>query len=375
MKASVLGWLKPMVWPTIMALTGVLLAKALYSLNMPENIAWVAFWAVSFAVILGVAQWRMNILAKRLKIMEHQLERNEKLIKRTTTKATYFEKILDNSTDPIFTTDSENLVLKFNRGAETLFGYTQDEILGKPVQILFKDRTEIERLLDKVSIQGYAGSMDIRLVTIQGQAVHANLTVSSMHGEDLKVTGLVFNCQDISHRKKKEREMQSRTTQLEKLSRTDELTRLYNVRQFNHDMARLTALCADEPGRILSLLLIDMDHFKELNDTLGHKAGDEALQQLADAIRKNVRNASDAAYRYGGDEFVLLLLDADGEQAVTIGRRISETYAQLKSPENKTTLSIGIASYSAEMTPEIFFRHVDEAMYRSKKEGGGKIII
>lgn len=146
----------------------------------------------------------------------------------------------------------------------------------------------------------------------------------------------------------------------------DAMTGLFNKRQFQDDYPTLIRV-ARERKSPLAMMMIDMDKFKQLNDTVGHKAGDIALQLLAKCITGKIRE-KDRAYRVGGDEFVICLVGAGLDVAVNQSLRIAEVYDSEKAPENMTGISFGIVEYNGKETPEEFFARADAEMYRVKRE-------
>lgn len=162
------------------------------------------------------------------------------------------------------------------------------------------------------------------------------------------------------------KKLKEETSHLREQATTDGLTGLFNKRQFQEEFPVLLQL-AKQRRAPLSLLMLDMDRFKQLNDTEGHKAGDQALQDLAKAIRSKTRS-SDRAYRIGGDEFVLISVGAHAEAATQLSVRVAEEYDRIKDPRNMTGISFGIVEYGFEKTPEEFLQAADQEMYRVKRE-------
>lgn len=162
------------------------------------------------------------------------------------------------------------------------------------------------------------------------------------------------------------KKLKEETSHLREQATTDGLTGLFNKRQFQEEFPVLLQL-AKQRRAPLSLLMLDMDRFKQLNDTEGHKAGDLALQDLAKAIRSKTRS-SDRAYRIGGDEFVLISVGAHVEAAMQLSTRVAEEYDRIKDPRNMTGISFGIMEYDFEKTPEEFLQAADQEMYRVKRE-------
>jgi diguanylate cyclase (GGDEF)-like protein len=153
--------------------------------------------------------------------------------------------------------------------------------------------------------------------------------------------------------------------ELVQLSRTDGLTGLFNQRHL-HAVLDAEISRARRQGRALSLLLADVDQFKGYNDRYGHLAGDAALARIAACLRKACRRDTDTAYRYGGDEFVLVLPEADEPAAADVAARLR---ALLVEEGIALTLSTGIATLADGQDIKGLIRAADEAMYRHKAGG------
>jgi two-component system cell cycle response regulator len=160
---------------------------------------------------------------------------------------------------------------------------------------------------------------------------------------------------------------------LSKLAITDSLTELYNVRHFYDQIVRELSRLKRNPQRKLSLMLIDIDHFKELNDTEGHQVGDQVLRSLGQVIKVCIRKDVDSGFRYGGDEFSVILPDTDRNQAKVAAERISKQFGAFKF--GRVSLSIGIAEAKAGEDEKSIVKRTDEALYRSKREGRARITL
>jgi diguanylate cyclase (GGDEF)-like protein/PAS domain S-box-containing protein len=301
--------------------------------------------------------------------------------KRLEAKAWYFESVITNSGNIIFTTDVDHRILKFNRGSERTFGLSQTDVLGKEVHTLFQDEREINGLLAKVEEQGSAEAHELNIKqAASGEEIWISLSVTRMLNRDKEVIGEVFNCSNISKRKQLESQLQEKNEQLLRLSITDSLTGLFNVRHLNSELGKLIKAHRRYPNRPVSIALIDVDKFKLYNDTKGHQAGDHLLVMLSNIFQTELRQDMDSAYRYGGDEFVLLLPDTNGDGAKVICDRILSAFRRLHL--DPTGLSIGIAQFSAgedgkDVGPSVkeFIGKADEAMYAVKSGGGNSIGI
>jgi len=163
---------------------------------------------------------------------------------------------------------------------------------------------------------------------------------------------------------------------LQKLAVTDGLTKLYNSRSFYSQLETEV----DRFNRYkhpLALLLLDLDFFKEYNDNYGHLEGDKVLVRFSQIIKSCLR-ANDSAYRYGGEEFTVILPETAGAEARTVAQRIrSALEAERFSPQNgqnvQITISIGVTEYQGEEELSTFIQRADKAMYLSKQNGRNKV--
>lgn len=164
---------------------------------------------------------------------------------------------------------------------------------------------------------------------------------------------------------------------LKRLSVRDVLTDLYN-RRFLDQKLEEEAQRATRQNYPLFLIILDLDNFKELNDTLGHQAGDEVLQRLTGVLGNSIRHNVDIPFRYGGDEFAVMVPQAGTEQVKQIAERIRCNY--LNDDIGKTSLSLGISRFKRTnrgLREDIndFIYKADVAMYIAKKAGGNKVIL
>jgi len=148
--------------------------------------------------------------------------------------------------------------------------------------------------------------------------------------------------------------------ELSRLSITDSLTGLFNQRHF-YNRLKEEFTRAERQNHSLSLILLDLDHFKAYNDTYGHLAGDEVLRNLGRIINKSIREGVDSGYRYGGDEFAIILIDADLSVAKEIGKRIQNSLLK-----GNFTASVGYATFSEGMGVKELVSEADKNLYKAK---------
>jgi len=310
--------------------------------------------------------WYLTTYVKKIK--------KDSLIKRLGRKRiNYLENIIQNANDIIITVDNDLLLLKFNEGAEYHFGYTQEEILGKPIATLFSTEKEITSAIATVNSAGDLINAEFSMKAKNNELRQYMVSIAKMNYENEYINGYVITAKDITDKKKLEEELRKKNDQLSLLAITDSLTDLYNVRQFYDQIKRELKRFGRNPQRKLSLILIDIDRFKELNDTEGHQMGDHVLASLAQVIKVCIRQDVDSAFRYGGDEFVIILPDTDKMQTDVVARRIQKQFGAFKF--GMTSLSIGITEAQVDDNEETIVKRADDAMYSSKRSGKGCVSI
>ena len=164
--------------------------------------------------------------------------------------------------------------------------------------------------------------------------------------------------------------------QLQKMALTDPLTHLGNRAAFDLNIKQIAAR-SQRSGVPYSLLMIDLDHFKNINDTFGHPTGDQVLRQAAEAISQSSRD-SDICCRYGGEEFIVILPDTNARNAEVLASRIHRKLAQKKLPQKvQISVSIGISSSTRYNNghPAALIDEADQAMYRAKEKGRNRTEI
>jgi len=162
--------------------------------------------------------------------------------------------------------------------------------------------------------------------------------------------------------------------EVQRLAVTDPLTSLYNRHKFDEEL-KVEMVRARRYNRPLSLIMIDLDGLKAINDAYGHPAGDKVLKLIAEAIRSQIRTV-DLPARYGGDEFLILLPEADLAAASFVAKRVCSKIINTRFQEKMLSVSAGVVQWSPTYsTAELFLEAVDQAMYQAKRDGGRGIFV
>jgi diguanylate cyclase (GGDEF)-like protein/PAS domain S-box-containing protein len=276
-----------------------------------------------------------------------------------------FRTIVEAATDAILSTSLDGVIESWNPGAERLFGYSAEEAVGMHVLRLVPRelRDHALRLLRQVAGGEAAEGIEARRLARDGRAVDIALNLSPMRAPDGTTTGVAAVVRDISGSKQLE-------DQLRELALRDPLTGLYNRRHFETELERQLSL-ARRTGQPGAVLMIDLDRFKEVNDTFGHEAGDELLRGVAAVLTDRLRT-SDLIARVGGDEFAAILVDVDDDHGVAVARGLEERIHGLRGGSGgtiATSASIGVAGFgTGDQSREDVLRGADRSMYERKRQ-------
>jgi len=166
------------------------------------------------------------------------------------------------------------------------------------------------------------------------------------------------------------RERERLEEEVQRLSITDDLTGLYNHRHFYKTLeAELVRLGRQKTS--LSLMMIDLDNFKRYNDRYGHLEGDKVLKKIGEIVNHSIRNNVDSGYRYGGDEFAILLIGAPIDQALVIAERVRSSIERAGFQD--VTVSVGLSEFQDHFSLESFVKSADDATYTAKHSGGNRV--
>ncbi len=275
-------------------------------------------------------------------------------------------KVFEQGGEGVMITDDQARILKVNRAFEMITGYTQDEVIGRNPRFLSSgrhDREFFRTLWETINRAGFWQG-EIWNRRKDGDVFPEYLTLSRIVDEQGAITHYIATFNDISESKASQEHIQ-------RLAHYDSLTGLPN-RMLLADRADLALSRMERNGEQLAMIFLDLDRFKNVNDSLGHRVGDELLIQVAGRL-KGVLREEDTVSRLGGDEFIMLLPSTDADGATHVAGKV---LADLSRPyhiehyELSVTPSMGIAMYPADgASYEALSMCADTAMYRAKQGG------
>ena len=281
--------------------------------------------------------------------------------------ATAFE-----SQEGMLITDANNVILRVNQSFTAISGYTAEDVIGKKPHLLSSGRHDsafYATMWESIKRLGFWEG-EIWNKRKNGEIYPEHLCITAVKNPEGTITNYVATLTDITMSRNAADEIQH-------LAFYDALTRLPN-RRLLLERLKLALTSSARTGKAGALLFLDLDHFKTLNDTLGHDIGDLLLQYAAQRIESSVREG-DTVARLGGDEFVVMLEDLSHEsaeavaQAEAVGNKILVALSQpyhLAAHEYRNTSSIGVTIFNnRQYSVDELFKQADIAMYQAKKDG------
>jgi diguanylate cyclase (GGDEF)-like protein/PAS domain S-box-containing protein len=270
----------------------------------------------------------------------------------------------------VVSSDSSGHITQFNPAAERTFGYTEAEVLGKPVLTLLaeRDRTryqlQVEQLFSSEDASNAGRTIEICGLRQDRTEFPLELCLLTWKA----APGSLYTCvvRDISRRKETERQRDELLRRVEAMARTDELTGLANRRAWDEELRRELER-ARRGGYQLHVAMVDLDRFKEYNDERGHQAGDGLLREIGTEWRLIAR-VTDLVARYGGDEFAVLLPDCTPDAGLAVVERLRAALPA------EISCCAGLARWDGSMSAEDLMGRADRALYLAKQSGRNCVI-
>lgn len=278
--------------------------------------------------------------------------------------------ILNSSPDGIIYSNSDGMIISANPAAHAIFQYQSKELLSKSIEDLIapESRKHHQQYREDFTSEQQSRAMGsttkaIKGIKKNGEVVELDVAISSVDiNKEIHCISII---RDITNQKT-----------LEAQAQKDYLTQLDNRRSIDIKL-KDELVRAKRYGRCLSVILIDIDNFKQLNDTEGHLVGDKALKEVAHFL-KTYSRSTDHIGRWGGDEFILLTPELNRADAVSLAERIRSEFLTMAETQNgEITLSLGVSSYCGSGSLKSiheFFEEVDSALFSAKETGRDKVV-
>jgi diguanylate cyclase (GGDEF)-like protein/PAS domain S-box-containing protein len=294
-------------------------------------------------------------------------------------EAQRFRAFVEHSSDIIVLVNLNGVITYINPAVEIILGFKPEERIGASgFELVHPDDKKFlaeafNSLAQDANSSFIQGEMRLRHKDGSWRTLDA---MGSKLVNNAVVEAIIVNYRDITERKKVEDALQESERRYREMSIIDDLTQLYNSRHF-YDQLKKEIERSNRYGHPLTLLLLDLDKFKAFNDAYGHVEGDYVLSRLGPVIKGCLRE-TDSAYRYGGEEFTIMLPITTGKEGITTAKRIQtefrkEAFSPVLGQEVYMTVSIGLAQYKPTEEMKAFVHRVDQIMYRAKKSGRDRI--
>ncbi|MEW6526748.1 MAG: diguanylate cyclase [Spirochaetota bacterium] len=318
-------------------------------------------WITMFIYLSGIITWPLDINPFSFTIMAIILYIGVKKQYLIDILPIARDLVFENIYDAAFVLDNNGLIIDYNRSAENILS-NQESIIGKNIKDVLNELSS--SINDNQDLQIVTETtINERIYNIQ------NIPLTSIKNKSM---GYIFLLRDIT-------EYRMMAEKLQKLAITDELTGIYNRRKFN-EVALREFNRAKRNKNPLSIIIMDIDYFKIVNDTYGHAIGDDVLKTIAKSIAESLRSL-DIFARYGGEEFIICLPETSIIAAQNVAERIRScindlTFHDKQNNQFKISLSLGVSQIKEySQTIEDIIRDADKALYEAKSQGRNKVVV
>jgi two-component system, cell cycle response regulator len=309
----------------------------------------------------------------------HDIERRfEETSRELVRSRGFLQSVLSACADAIIVSDLEDRILLCNEAAGPLCGCAPEKLIGETLSRVLDQGDGAERPPMLPEHTDRLRNREMRIANRDtGRRVWVRASISALRGESGERVGLVSAFHDITESKLLLQELQEANRRLQELSITDSVTGVHNHGYFQERL-RSDVQAARRYGYPLSLVLLDLDDFKLLNDLHGHQTGDRALRTVAEVMAEHLRE-TDVLCRYGGEEFTVILAHIDKEGGLEAAERLRVAIEQVQIPLSSggwrsITASFGVATIPSDAEePDGLIEAADSAMYRAKRRGKNQV--
>ena len=322
---------------------------------------------IIFIYNLAIALFILIVFIILSKAQNHLSEDNSKLeleIKKRTKKLNEYVTIV-NKYVTISSTDLEGNITDVSEAFCRISGYTKEELIGKPHSIVKHTDTdpEVYRELWETITEGKKWVGEVKNKKKNGDAYWVLAHIDPIYSSKNKMIGYTSIRQEITDKKR-----------VEKLSVTDKLTQLYN-RVKIEEIFTIEIAKFHRYNTSFSMIILDLDFFKEVNDTYGHNAGDKMLQEVSAILKSSVR-IEDVVGRWGGEEFIILTSNYSIEGLMSLAEKVRKNIEDYNfTLVGKKTASFGISILHDDDTQESMIARADKSLYHAKKTGRNKVCL
>ena len=293
-----------------------------------------------------------------------------------------YQRIFEYTPDALFVVDTAGQIALANVQAEALFGYDRSELIGQPVEMLIPPRLAARhvdhraRFMSEAHSRPMGAAVELFAQHKDGNEFPVDIMLSPMivHGEHFTLCVV----RDISERKAAQNELEQLHAELKLLADHDGLTGLYNWRAF-YGHAEQMLKTAHRRHENATVLILDLDHFKQINDRFGHPEGDRVLQAVASTLKATARD-NDIVARHGGEEFVVAALGLTEADSLVAAERLRAAISTIENLKSHITTSIGVATLAPQAHKHDTSRvlaelldQADQALYAAKHNGRDQV--
>ena len=341
----------------VLSIAALLLGMRFFGINIGS------FWyntAICYVLLsLAIIMIKVDLLSQKIDKDGYEIEKYNKKI----------EDIIRLSPFPILISKvGDDKILLANNNAIKLFGIDIDELERYKLKDFFADSDNRKLLSERLESEREVQDFEVLIKTPYSNMPFWLLASANIIDYNYEPV-LYMAFQDITSRKNRENILQNQATK-------DPLTSIYNRRYFEEEVAKRITM-AKKQKQEYSILMLDADYFKKVNDTYGHKLGDRVLIELASAAESALRD-NDIVARYGGEEFVIYLASASASQGVAVAERLRQSIEKIvvlseDNREVKFTVSIGVSTSEISDNIDVLIKTADEALYRAKQNGRNRV--